>query len=466
MRWLPYLNAALVATLICVCVFFFFHSTGENEILTIHPRIERTELPPSSFSEPEDHDLSSGPFSLNWVPPLMQLPDLRGELQFFGQNGRPDAAYGKTSYHLGLKSSGELRSVRENERLYLIYQGNYANSFIDRIPYREPAALTERPLWGEVSTGGKGSYVFSPDNQPTPLWLEICPSYNSGTITLSVKMLDEKGGFVKTPGEFRQITLAAQEFPKAQTVGWELGGYRVDSTLLVRQKARWIGSDRFLEMHGGDEYAFVLGREKIDFLDGETLYSCFVGPGDFLIWKEGRWTMPIPGENTEGLPLLSVRKIDEKIMSLELWDRPGRSKTALSLIRAKDHNKSPDLTQELKFVGAKTWAQFIVECRNGGRLTLKPNDWLVLTQDGWKKLDSPEQVDEYVGGFLLGPLFVLDKMIKQNGRQVLVGHLFNLTRTEVEEVELEASSNTSLANFYRAVPLAPPIKPRIEGNEE
>lgn len=465
MRWLPYLNAALVAILICLGMFFFLRAPEESDILTIHPRIERTELPKSSFSEPEDYDLSSGPFSLNWVPPLMQLPDLRGELQFFGQNGRPDAAWGKTSFHLGLKSSGEMRSVREKERLYLVYQGDFGG-FFDRIPYREPVSTSETPLWGDISTTSrKGSYVFSPDNQPTPLWLEVS-SGSTNAISLYVKMLDEKGGLVKSPQDLRQITLSAQEFPKSQTVGWELGGYRVDSTLLVRQKARWIGSDLFLEMHGGDEYAYTAGREKIDFLDGDTTYSCFLGLGDYLVWKDEHWKTPAPGENTEGLPILCVKKIDDKIMNLELWDGLGRSKTALSLIRVKDHNRSPDLAQEFKFVGAKTWAQFIVECRNGGRLTLKPNDWLVLTQEGWKKLDSPEQVDQYVDGSLMGPLFVLDKMTKQNGRQVLVGHLFNLSRTEVEEVELEASSNTSLANFYRAIPLAPPIKPKLEGNEE
>ncbi len=434
MRWLPYLNAILVVTLISVGAFFFFFSRGENEILTIHPRIERSELPKSAFSEPEDHDLGTGPFALNWVPPLMQLPDLRGELQFFGQNGRPDATSGKPAYHLGLKGSGEVCSVQENGRIYLVYS--------------------------------EGGYTFSPDNQPTPLWLEICAS-GANTLSLYVKMLDEKGGFVSSPQPLRQLTLSAQEFPRSQTMAWELGGYRVDSTLLVRQKARWIGSDRFLEMHGGDEYIHTVGRERIDFLSGETLYSCFIGLGDFLVWKNERWHTPMKGESSEGLPILCVRKIDEKIMSLELWDGPGRSKANLSLIRAKDHNKMPNLSQEFKFVGAKTWAQFIVECRKGGRLILKPNDWLVLTQEGWKKLESAEQIDEYVGGSLVGPLFILDKRLTQNGRQVLVGHLFNLTRTEVEEIELEASTNNSLANFYRAIPLEPPIKPiLLEGTEE
>lgn len=462
MRWLSYINVALVIILICVSGLFFFYSP-KNELPTFLPPIERTELPKSPFIVSEDQDLGEGPFALNWVPPQMQLPDLKSELQFFGQNGRPDEVKGKASFHLALKSSGECHSVRERERVYLVYQSNFGP--IDRTSHREPITSAQRPIWGDVLASPKGNYVFSPDNQPTPLWLEIC-SKGDRAVSLCVNMLDEKGILVKSPEEHRFITLQAVDFPKSQIIGWELGKYRVDSTLLVRQKARWIGPDRFLEMHGGDDFAYAIDKQRIDFLDEESSYSCFLGPHDFLIWKNERWTNPQPDESTEGYPLLAVKKIEDKIMTLELWDPEGRSKILLSLIRSRDLHNAPNLSQEFKFVGAKTWAQFIVECRNGERMTLKPYDWLVLTQDGWKKLDSPDLIDEFVEGELAGPLFILDKMTKQNGRQVLVGHLFNSSRTEVEEIELEAASTTSLANFYRAIPLSPPINTQLEGDEE
>lgn len=460
MRWLSYLNLMLITALVLMGALFFFHAAEKSVLPPFSPHVDKTELPQSAFAQTEDLDLGEGPLALSWVPPKMQLPDLRGELQFFGQNGRPDAAQGKPSFHIGLRSSGECRSVCESDRIYLAYQGHHSAYPSER----ETVTPSQRPLWGERAAG-RGSYAFSPDNQPTPLWLEAHPT-SAGALSLQVHMLDEKGSLVSTPEQLKNITLNAQDFPKSQTVGWELGGYRVDSTLLVRQKARWIGSDRFLEMHGGDDFSHIVGLERVDFFDGEALYSCFLGPKNFLVWKENRWTNPKTGESTVGLPLLCVRKIDEKILSLELWDAEGRAKTTLSLIRAKDHHKTPNLSHEFKFVGAKTWAQFIVECRNGERLTLKPHDWLVLTQDGWKKLDSPEEIDAYVEGRLVGPLFILDKMHKQNGHQVLAGHLFNSSRTDVEEIELQATPNTSLANYYRTIPIAPPIKPLIEGDEE
>lgn len=460
MRWLSYLNLALASSLAIVVSLFFFTTPGKIEFPTPIPRCQDPKLPKSPFALTEDYDLSEGPLALNWAPPLMQLPDLRNELQFYGQNERPDALKGKPSFHLGLKSSGEFKTVQAGQRIYLVYQSHYVPDLADRIPRVEHISSAYTPLWGEFpSTTNRGSYSFSPGNQPTPLWIE---TVINGNFSVKVAMLDEKGGFVKTPQELSKLVLQKQEFPKMMT--WELDGHRVDSTLLVRQKARLIGLDRFLERHGGEEFAYAADKERIDFYAGETPYSCFAGIEDCLVWKNGRWNTVAPGEKTEDLPLLCVKKIDEKILSFELWDAQGHIRIPLSLIRMKDHQKNPDLAQEFKFVGAKTWAQFIVECRNGERMTLKANDWLVLTRDGWEKLDTAEQIDNYVEGQILGPLFVLDKMTKQNGRQVLMGHLFNTTRTEVEEIQLESTSHTALANLSRTLPPSPPIKP--EGDDE
>ncbi|MEZ5315286.1 MAG: hypothetical protein R3E91_03630 [Chlamydiales bacterium] len=465
MPWIPYLNSSLVIILFGVFTLFFCWRKDEKTTLTYPPDPIETVLPKRFFPESENYDLNLGALSLNWVPPLMQLPDLRHELQFFGKNKRPDGQSLNAFYYLGLKSSGEMDSIQENKRLYLIYQGNYSPQFLNPTFYQNSNNAILRPLWGEEMTENKSSYLFSPDNKPTSLWLEVS-SINSNSISLYVKMLDEKDNVIERPQEFSLITLPIQEFPKSQTTGWELGPYRVDSTLLVRQKARWIGGDRFLEMHGGDEYDYVLGCEKIDFLDGETPYSCFVRLGDILVWKNNQWKRPSKDEVTEGYPILYISKIDEKILSLELWDSGGWSKTTLNLIRTKDHHKFPNLKEEFKFVGAKTWAQFIIECSDGKRLEVKPNDWLILKQEGWEKINSSEQIDEYVQKPLVGPLFVFDKMIKKNGRHLLSGHLFNLSRTEVEEVEIEASPHAPLANFHGTRMSIPSSKLKISGKEE
>lgn len=471
MRWVSVVNLILMGVILLGTTLFIV-SRHEIEFPPFISLPEQKELPKSPFGECEEffQEIGEELFTLKWVPPQMQLPDLRQELLFFGKNARPDSLPGRASFHFSLKGSGEHSLVREGERTYLVYQGSYSPKEY-RADQAEPFVSGPQALWGEVSRRAQSEeshpYVFSPGKQPTPLWFEV-KQMGEQSVEVRVSMFDEKGTLVVSPSTLRTFHLQQQEFPKAQIVGWDLSGYRADATLLVRQKARWIGPDLFLELHGGDEFAHVTGKERIDFLDDSRPYSCFVTCGDFLIWREDHWEVTQPGEETESLPLMVVKKIDEKIMSFELWDPEGRGKTHLSLIHAKDHQGMPNLSQEFKFVGAKTWAQFIVECRTGGRMTLKPHDWLVLTQNGWIKLDSPAHIDAFVGQSINGPLFVLDKMTKKNGRQVLIGHLFNSSRTEVEEIELTSSPPTPLANFCRHIPVIPPIQPKnveLEGCE-
>ena len=145
-------------------------------------------------------------------------------------------------------------------------------------------------------------------------------------------------------------------------------------------------------------------------------------------------------------------------MTFDLWDPEGRGRIGLSLIRQREGMPLPDLSQQFKFVGAKTWAQFIVEC-NLKRMILKPGDWLVLTDKGWNRINSPDEVDDYVTCKTQGPLFVLDKMTKQNGKQVLVGHLFSANRTDMHEVELPAQVSP-YPNLYTK-DLPPPLRSEV-----
>lgn len=449
MRWISYLNVVFVVAITAIAGAFFFLPT--NEIFLPQPSchlIEKKELPKSSFALTDEayQEIGKGPFTLQWVAPKMQLPDLRCELHFHGKNARPDVPLGKTCLYLTLKGSGETKSCLEKERIYLVYQGNL-----------EPCSPSPYDFDGRHDFEGRivpfstsrGIYAFSPDNQPTPLWLQAF-AVNDHTIHIKINMLDETGAIVSNPANLHSFPLECLD-SRAQMSSWDLGGCRADTTLFVRQKARWIGPDRFLEMHGGDDFSFSSGKQRIDFFDGETPYSCFIELGDFLVWKNNRWEQSLES-STLGLPLLAVKKMDDKVISFELWDPEGTGKIHLSLVRSKDHRGLPDLMNEFKFVGAKTWAQFIVESRNGVRLTLRPHDWLVLTQEGWKKLDSPELVDDFVDQKIIGPLFILDKLTKKNGRQILLGHLFNTSRTEVEEVELTAHSNSSSPPAYPHLP--------------
>lgn len=418
MRWIPFVNLLLVTLLVLTGVGIIFYINKDTPTTFAAPAVVTPQLPKSPFSVAGIEHISEGPFALNWVAPHMLLPNLKNEITYYGISERPDFDSKHPLFHLAIAGNDQIIAVDGSDPVYLSYQG--------------------------VNAG----YAYSPTK--TQLWLEMKPERVGQKLEVSVQMLDEHGELVNKPASFQNFIVNATPLPKDKVAGWELGDFRVDSTLLIRQKARWVGGDRFLEAHGGDEFAFSKERERIDFMRGDDLYSCFVKSGDFLVWNEGRWKMTSQCDSTLGHPLLAVKKIDDKVISFDLWDAEGKAKTSLNLIRARDLGGMPDLDQEFRFVGAKTWAQFIVES-GGERFVLKPHDWLVLTSDGWLKLDSSDKLDAYVGQKTVGPLLVLDKMSKQNGKQVLVGHLFNASRTEMQPVELNALANSSLANslpFY------------------
>ena len=424
MRSLPFLNLCFLTLLaILFAAFFTLGSADKTQVVTkgatkgltscADAPPKKIELPPNPFKLDETYYLSigEGPINLKKTAPQCLLPDLRNELGYFGKNVRPDLlieTQGKNErqgyFQIALKASGEKingesKTVSADQKIYLTYENGYHFS-----------------------------------DQATALWIEVKGTLDE--IKVNVFMQGEDNALITTPKEAHYFILKAQESKASAQFQSSIGEFKVDTALLMRQHARWQGRDLFLLMHGGDDFAFAASCERVDFQIAEHPFSCFLKEGDFVIWKDAVWRAPQKGEATLNYPLLAVKKIDENAMHFELWDVEGKSRLPLTLFKAKTHEPLPEPQAEFKFVAAKTWAQFIIDCR-GKRMILRPNDWLVLTQAGWIRITSPTQVDDFVSQKLQGPLFVVDKMNKINGKQILQGHLFNSSRTCMQEVELD-----------------------------
>ncbi len=313
----------------------------------------------------------------------MQLPDLRKLLTYYGPNGRPDANLDSNAVHFGLANNQEQGSVSQNEKLYLLF---------DR---------TQHPP----------RYVFSPANSPTTLWIESEPEDKSANI--SVYMVNEEGEIVQEPAGRSRFTLAQKEFTRFNRgKPWNIGLNRVDGTLLARQKAKWYGSDKFFERHGGEEYSDEGKKQRIDFSEKEDTYSVFLEEGDVLVWDETRWVEANPGSDTFGKPLMQLKKVAERLLTFELWNPDGSNKVALNLLKNSERWLPEKLKQNFKFISARTRSQYVFEV-DKERMTLVPKDWLVKTENGWDKLETVDEIDAYVQRKLQGPLFVFEGVEKQ-----------------------------------------------------
>jgi hypothetical protein len=370
--------------------------------------------PQSAFKHPQDaYDaIGSELFTLRFTPPKMQLPDLSKVLTYLGPNGRPDVAKESGSIYFALSGNKEQAAVEPGEKLFLLYDRS-----------QKPAR-----------------YVFSPNNAPTSLWVEADPQEKS--THLAVSMQNEEGEVVREPKIRADFSLPQKEFARfSRGDSWKIGEWRVDGTLLARQKAKWYGGDKFFERHGGEEFKNVQDKQRIDFGEEGNVYSVFLGDDDVLYWDGKQWSESSPGPNTIDKPLLVMRKGTDRLITFDLWNPEGSSKLTLNLLKAQERWIPEQLQSEFKFIAAKTRSQYIFEV-GGRKMTLSPQDWLVKTENGWEKLDTIEEIDGYIDRKITGPMFVFDGVDRLDDRQVMMGTLFSKSRSEMETVELDVPQSS------------------------
>ena len=407
-KWISLINIVIGAASLALLVLAMSLSLLRPwEIFTPEELPIRTSLPKGAFAYSKtEYDAIDGPvLALRFSPLTYQLPDLRKSLIFYGKNGRPDAKNIHSLLHFTFAGNKTISSLTPGEKLYISYD----------------------------KTLTPPQFVFSPENQPTALWIET--EFQGNEANVKVTAQTEEGHLISEPAMYAQFSLPPKEFMRMGGAPWELGHWRVDGSLLARQKARWYGFDRFLERHGGDEFAFLQGKHRIDFGEEGESYSVFLGVNDCLVWNEGRWEAANPGDDSLGKPLICINKIDERLMNLELWDVEGKAKVNLNLLKSHEAWQSQSLEENFRFVGARTRSQYVFEI-DDERILLRPHDWLVLTEEGWKKLSTIEEIDDFVERRTTGTLFVFDGVERKDDRQVLVGTVFNNSRTDSQSIEL------------------------------
>lgn len=405
---------ALAGLSVLLCALSIVLYLTRAEILTQGQiRASKKELPTPAFALNLDAYAAIGEpvLALESNSPRLHLPDLKTMLIYYGRNARPDASMEAPKLHIGIHTVKNATAIDPDAKVYLHYDKNAAPC----------------------------KYSFSPENKETSLWFTAKLEGNDAKI--QVFMRDEEGHIItdkEAPGTF---ILPDKEALRTVFQGtWELDTWRVDGTLLARQKARWVGVDRFLEKHGGDEFAECLGKHRIDFGEGEDTYSVYVKCNDCLVWAQGRWHFAEPGPATIDNPLLLIKKVEDRVMMLELWDATGKCKVGLNLIRSPESYSPQLIANDFRFVGARTKTQVVFEV-NKKRMIVSPNDWFVHTPQGWIKLKNSQDIDDYVNRRIVGPLFVFEDMVRKDDKPILIGTVYNPSRTEVHPIEV--AMNTS-----------------------
>ncbi|MEG2043644.1 MAG: hypothetical protein RRZ67_01320 [Victivallaceae bacterium] len=368
----------------------------------------------SSKKRLESMTLSKVGFGLVYREPKVGMPSLKDELIFRGMNLRPDAA-GQGPV-LSFRKSKSSKQLEIGKKFFIRFK-KYLNSIEDMSSIAIPDV----------------HYFFEDHQGAASLWIEIVRVADDG-LSLEVNV----GGGSKTDSkpDCETFILRAQEIENNRE--WFLGKNKVDASFPVKQKMRRIGKDLFLVMHGGPEYLYAAAKERFDFSDeqGEN-YCRFMSVGEYLLWDGEAWVHKEPKSDSSSFPILYLKRMDEKCAVFELWDIGGIRKQILNLIRyPQPATECEDLTAEIEYAGLKTWNSPTIVTTTGQRFSLNSNEWLLRSSSGWRKIESAHELEEYLSGKLMEPLFVFDGMEKDGNTYLLKGHMFSASRSSVFPVIL------------------------------
>lgn len=387
-------GAFWVAALAMAIVMFFF-SNHEFQVVE-DPGISSPTalLPiPRSFLQPQSLQdaLNSPAFSLTSIDRPIRLPDMRSLLMFYGSNERPDCFFTHRRLQFGVRGTPGVSSAVAGEKIFF------------RFDSRNKLMISDTP---------------------TPLVAVF--SHQEPNVQVTLEFQDEQGVVITVPSEFHSFSLAPSPAPSTAPIQWLVGSLPVDNSLLDRQGAMWWGQDEVVQDFGGDEMVYEACRQRVQFGCGDDAYVLWVAEGDCFAYDDDKWTSLELGCQSIGKPLLKAKSIDARAIHFQLWNPDGSVHHSLDLVHreAQGEVKIP----EVKMIGARSKKHWIADIQ-GKRLTLTPDDWVLLKPDGFVQVDNEHILDEYLQGRLAGDLLAFSGIEKVDGELCLVGTFYDSTRT-------------------------------------
>lgn len=332
---------------------------------------------------PFSHErIGAGPLALN-RDAFSPFATLMRELVVLGKNTRPDAKLQDTQILLGLCSAGQHCSIK-----------------------------SETPIFLDITLNDLGKIeAIQFAKQPTEFWIT---SHDLDARSLLIEVGDSP---LFADVEKKQFALEIPSCKQPQE------GH---AALCALQSARFIGYDAFFRIYAEKEhYRTLAQRQRVEFTGPEGSYILFLQPGDTLSWQEGKWQKGID----PNAMLSSIEQMGEQDMAFRVWDESGFHCTEVKVQKKRIEESLPRIENFLSGARRRTKTQ-VTALLGGKRVILKPGDWFIQTKNGWRNLHSLADIEAYLDYKLTGVLFVFDEIqTAADGKPVLVGHLFNETRT-------------------------------------
>jgi hypothetical protein len=391
LRYLTYFLLCCLGVTCLLSIYIFF---SEKEVVIKQSSVYLKQTP--SINE-QYALIGTGPLSLNTENFLGRIPNLSREIKLLARNTRPDKGSQRDEVLLALKSSGDELTVGDGQKVYLMAA--------------KKDHITSLPLH------------FS--REPTPLWfIPLVIGSEEISVEVGMKIVEEDGTEKEERTHFTlENASTGQEKVKENS-----------SAFQTLASARFWGTDLLMQRYGGEELREVKEKQMIEFLHPNSSF-CYVAPGDYLTWLDGKWQVSALSQIKPEAPLAHVKALQGRSLEIEAWDEKGffplRVKLAQQLV-PKIMYKPDSLPTAFRL---RTSSQ--VTCVLGKRrMILKQGDWLFKTSTGWHILKRLEEIEDCLQHKIKGELFIFDHLEKEEGRILLRGTLFDEMRTQMQPIEI------------------------------
>ncbi len=166
--------------------------------------------------------------------------------------------------------------------------------------------------------------------------------------------------------------------------------------------------------------------------------------GDFLRYREGAWSKG-GLEMAEGCPLAQVLAADKAGLKFLVWDETGFFHQQIN-ITPLSLPPYPFARVETLFSSLKQRSRSEVSGMMGKkRVILRPGTLWLNRPDGWTRLKTVEEIQDYLAYRIIGELIIIDAFDTSPGKCLVKGRQINPLRTDESTFSLIAPNTFTRA---------------------
>jgi hypothetical protein len=235
-----------------------------------------------------------------------------------------------------------------------------------------------------------------------------------------------------------------QIFPKSSDFQEMIDSKDIVLAKSVLKKAKLIEPDLLIQMYGGK--SFDLYKKRFRLTIENNISPTYLEQGDVFFIESGN-IVKIK-KFLKDKVIYKVEGVEEKSLKLKIWTKDGLQTSMVTIPISRPLLPVTNLLEDMKKIQKRS--DNSVTCLLDGRnVILRQGDWVLIQKGKFKNLRNTDEINQYLGCFLKGELFIFDGIKKIENKEVLLGHLFNEDRSSFKKIEIILSEKKNNKNITK-----------------